>query len=261
MVDNEVQDQSVEATELQQSLESQPESPIANENTQDDKTPKEQVKTSPYPTSGQPDNFRLLRERLEQEKRQREAMEKRLAEIEAQNKPKPMPEEDFDFEIGADEIAEGKHLTKVGRKMKQLEQKIAEVEQRRVDLQRQSEETSMISSIKADFPDIDKVVNETTMEMLRTKFPHIERAVKSSPDLYGKAAAAYQAIKEMGIYVEDTYVSEKERVQRNVAKPKPTAAVASSGSALSQADMFANGLTPELKDKLHKEMIEAMKAR
>lgn len=208
-------------------------------------------------------NFRMLREKLEQERKERERIEQRLAEIESRNKPVQQEQapEDLNFNLRDDDIAEGKHLTKVGRKIKELEQKIADSDKRRLELQRQSEENAVISSIKSDFPDIDKVVNQATMEALATKYPHLERTIKSSPDLYSKAAAAYQAIKDLGIYVEDNYAGERERVQKNIAKPKPTAAVSGTGTPLSQADMFANGLTPELKEKLHKEMIEAMKAR
>lgn len=252
MFDNEESVQTdVETTELQQALEG-PATP--------ESTPVESVKPK---TEVQPENFRILRDKLDNERKLRESMEQRLAEIESRNTPKQQaqPEEDLNFNIGDNDIAEGKHLTKVGRRMKQLEDKIAEVENKRMQLERQSQENSIVSSIKADFPDIDKVVNESTMEALRVKYPHLEKTIKSSPDLYSKAAAAYQAIKDLGLYVEDNYVAERERVQRNIAKPKPTAVVAGTGTPLSQADMFANGLTPELKDQLHKEMLAAMKAR
>ena len=253
MIDNEnTQEETVETlTELQQTLEGAPEAqvtapqqPIAN-----------QAIIKPQ------DSFRQVREKLEKAERERDEYARRLAE---QSAPKPqvqVPDEDLNFNIGENDIAEGKHLSKVGRKMKQLEEKIAQVEQRRVDLERQTESNSIIAGIKADFPDIDKVVNESTMEALKQRYPHLERTIRSSPDLYSKAAAAYQTIKDLGIYVEDTYVSEREKVQRNIAKPKPTAAVSGTGTPLSQAEMFAGGLTPELKLKLHQEMIEAMKAR
>lgn len=233
-----------EPTELQQALE--PEKAVA--------TPTQPV------ASPQQENFRKVREKLERAERERDEYARRLAEQSAP-KQQVIPEEDLNFNIGDNDIAEGKHLSKVGRRMKQLEDKIAEVENKRVQLERQSQENSIVSSIKADFPDIDKVVNESTMEALRVKYPHLEKTIKSSPDLYSKAAAAYQAIKDLGLYVEDNYVAERERVQRNIAKPKPTSVVAGTGTPLSQADMFANGLTPELKDQLHKEMIAAMKAR
>jgi hypothetical protein len=99
------------------------------------------------------------------------------------------------------------------------------------------------------------------MEALKQRAPHLERTIRSSNDLYSKAAAAYQAIKDMGIYVDDVYVAEKDKAQKNLTKPRSTAAVAGTGTPLSQADIFANGLTPELKDRLHKEMIKTIKAR
>lgn len=252
------------AQNLQQTLEKVENTESAPEAVQDDGAGSGQAQTQPQ-AKPQEDhkNFRMLREKLEQERKERERIEQRLAEIESRNKPAQQEQapEDLNFNLRDDDIAEGKHLTKVGRKIKELEQKIAESDKRRLELQRQAEENAVITSIKSDFPDIDKVVNQATMEALAAKYPHLERTIKSSPDLYSKAAAAYQAIKDLGIYVEDNYAGERERVQKNIAKPKPTAAVSGTGTPLSQADMFANGLTPELKEKLHKEMIEAMKAR
>jgi hypothetical protein len=217
----------------------------------------ESVKPSP-----QQENFRILRERAERAEREKEEYARKVAEYETKIKPSiPEAEEDLDFNIGADEIAEGKHLTKVGRKIKQLEEKIKQAEKARMDLQQQTETNSVIAGIKAEFPDIDKVVNADTMEMLRQKAPHLEKTIRSSTDLYSKAAAAYQAIKDMGIYVDDSTTMEKDRVQKNMTKPRTTAQIAGTSSPLSQADIFANGLTPELKDRLHKEMLEAIKSR
>jgi DNA repair exonuclease SbcCD ATPase subunit len=219
-------------------------------------------KSTPKPASGQQENFRILRERAERAEREREEYSRKLAEIEAKSKHiEQVPEEDLEVNLGADEIAEGKHLSKIGRKMKQLEQKIAEAEQKRIQLEKQSESNAIIANIKADFPDIDKVVNEATMEALRQRSPEIEKTIRSSNDLYSKAAAAYRIIKDMGLYVDDAYAADKAKVQSNMAKPRSTAAVSGTSSPLSQADIFANGLTPELKDRLHKEMIEAIKAR
>jgi len=249
----EVQEQSVEATaettELQQALEPE-------------KQAQEKAVVTPQQLAASPqqENFRKVREKLEKAERERDEYARRLAEQSAP-KQQTQPEEDLDFNLGENDIAEGKHLSKMGRKMKQLEQKIAEVENKRQALERQSEEYSVVSSIKADYPDIDKVVNEATMEALERQDPDLVALIKSSTNLRGKAVAAYKAIKDKGLYVEDTYVSERERVQKNVSKPKPTAAISGTGTPLSQADMFANGLTPELKDQLHKEMIAAMKAR
>ena len=250
MLDNEeanveiVPEQPAETTELQQDLEPE-------------------KKAVQQPAASQPnnkeENFRKIREKLEKAERERDEYARKIAEISA---PKQVqPEEDLDFNLGDNDIAEGKHLSKMGRKMKQLEQKIAEVETKRQQLAQQSEEYSIVAGIKADFPDIDKVVNETTMEALERADPDLVALIKSSGNLRGKAVAAYKAIKDKGLYVEDNYVSERERVQKNVTKPKPTSAISSTGTPLSQADMFANGLTPELKDQLHKEMMAAMKAR
>ena len=160
-----------------------------------------------------------------------------------------------------DDVLENKLGISDPKELKQLEEKIALADKKRAELEQQASINATVFSIKADYPDIDKVVNESTMEALRRQDPDLANLLDSSTDLRSKAITAYRAIKDKGLYVEDSYASDRERVQRNVAKPKPTAAISGTGTPLSQADMFANGLTPELKDKLHKEMIEAMKAR
>jgi hypothetical protein len=70
-------------------------------------------------------------------------------------------------------------------------------------------------------------------------------------------------IKKLGIYTEDTYQADRERAQNNANKPRPLASVSpqQGESALSHANPFAGGLTPELKTSLLKEMEAARKAR
>jgi hypothetical protein len=66
----------------------------------------------------------------------------------------------------------------------------------------------------------------------------------------------------MGIAPGASTNQDKERAERNLAKPRPLASVAASqgnDSPLQRANAFANGLTEELKAQLHKEMIESMR--
>ena len=84
----------------------------------------------------------------------------------------------------------------------------------------------------------------------------------NNPDLYTKGASAYTIIKQMGIAPGSSLEADKERAERNLAKPRPLASVASSQgneSPLQRANAFANGLTEELRQQLHKEMIESMR--
>lgn len=222
-----------------------------------EKQPNEPIPSKSYVKE---DNLRILRERLEQERQQREKMEQRLAQIENSNKPRVESEpEDWDLGVKDDDIVEGKHISKINKQVHALRKSLAEEQKLRMEMQKQTEENILMASIKSSFPDIEKVVNESTLAELERVDPDLVELIKSSTSLKSKAAIAYRAIKDKGIYIEDTFASDREKVQKNAVKPKPTNSVG--GSPLSQADMYANGLTPELKARLNKEMEDARKLR
>jgi len=64
-------------------------------------------------------------------------------------------------------------------------------------------------------------------------------------------------IKNLGIHKEEQFVEEKKRIQANALKPRLSPAVAAQQqgeSPLTKANMFAEGLTPELQSQLKREM-------
>lgn len=102
--------------------------------------------------------------------------------------------------------------------------------------QNQTVAHSIEQKLKTDFPDLELVVNEANIEVLKARDPHfakITAKVMSDPnDLYNRAISAYALIKKYGIYVEDKYAKDRERVQKNLAKPRPAStAVSGEGSA------------------------------
>ena len=81
--------------------------------------------------------------------------------------------------------------------------------------------------------------------------------------MFNKAAAAYSVIKNFGIH-KDTpkYENDRAKAMENAQKPRPSTAVnpTRSDSPLSRANAFADGMTPELKEQLRREMQAARKA-
>ena len=75
--------------------------------------------------TAQQENFRALREKAERAERERDELYRRLQQAEAQ---KAEPEEDFSLNVKEEDLVEGKHLSKVNRKIdrriKQLEDQI-----------------------------------------------------------------------------------------------------------------------------------------
>jgi len=163
-----------------------------------------------------------------------------------QNKNVPV---DDDVDLNPDDLPEWRHVKKEISKM-----------QRKLDAYEQRSTTSTAENrIRSAFPDFDDVVNAETIRSLREMEPELAQSIADSKDLYNQAAAAYKAIKRFGISQEDNFVSDRERVAKNNAKPRPTQTIAPQHgeSPLSHANAFSNGLTPELKKQLYKEMMEA----
>ena len=231
----------VEQTEVQQEQQASEQQPAENLH--------QQTQVSPE------NSFKQLRAKAERAERERDELMRRLAEVEAKSRPQ-QPQEDEDFRIGDDEIAEGKHLSKIAKKMKKLEEQIA-------NYQQQTNVSTTEARLKAQYPDFDKVVNKENIELLRESYPDVAATLNSSSDLYNTASSAYTLIKKLGIAQEDKYAEDRARAQTNAAKPRPLTSISPQGadSPLSRANAFAGPLTDDLKKTLHREMIEAIKNR
>lgn len=205
-------------------------------------------------------NLRALREAREKAERERDEAYKMLQYVyQSQGHPKPQyknnaPEEEDDtITVGNDDFVEGKHLSKVDRKIKKLEQQIR-------DYQQMSSEYAIESQIKSKYPDYDNVVNNETVEILKNKYPEIAKSISQSTDLYSKAVSAYTLMKKLGISPENETLINKQKIRENNTKPKSTNSI--SESPLNKAAAFADKrLTDELRDVHFKEMMEAIKNR
>ena len=187
-------------------------------------------------------NFRALREKAERVERERNELAAQLREIEIV-KQRSLSEKEDDVSVAPDDLVEGKHLNKYDKKIKEIESRLVE------------------NQLRSQYSDFDKVVSPENIKMLSETNPAIAQTLRANTDLYSQAVTAYTLIKNLGIYQEDTYGSDRDKVARNNAKPRPLASVSpqQGDSPLSKANAFADGLTDELKQSLYKEMLEARK--
>ena len=208
-------------------------------------------------------NFRAIRDAKEKAERERDAilsqmleMQQRMQSMQQPKQQEEAPVEDYDFDIDADALAEGKHVKKLVARQKAMEQQLKRY-------QAQSEEVAVEARIRTQFPDFEKVVSRENVEMLNAQFPEIAKTLRDTPDIYNKAAAAYTVIKNFGIH-KDTpqYENDRAKAISNAQKPRPLASVnpTQGVSPLSKANAFANGMTDELKEQLRKEMFAARRA-
>src|SRR5690606_14273823 len=188
--------------------------------------------------SVQAKNFRQLRQAAEQLKKERDEALARLQQT--QNKPA-----DDNFSLSPDDLVEAKHLSPIQQKIKSLEDQIKKYES-------QSSELAVETRLKYQYPDFDKVVNETTVNALREQYPELASTINTSTDLYSKAASAYMLIKRLGILPDREVLTDQKKAEENRLKPRSLASVNQSDSPLTKAHAFENGLTDELRAQLWK---------
>lgn len=221
--------QEVENTETVENLE-QVEN-LVEEQKEQQESPVEEAQAS-----GTEKNLVALRQAKEAAERERDAYYRKLQDIEQAKQPQKQQAKQPD--LGDDDLVEGRHVKAL-----------------RQDLERYTTE----ARLKAQYPDFDQVVSQKSVEQLRTAYPELAATLAQSNDMYNAASSAYTLIKKLGIYDGQNYDTQKDTVAKNSVKPRPMTSVSpqQGESPLSHANAFANGLTPELKQKLYREMMEA----
>jgi chromosome segregation ATPase len=219
----------------------------------------EQIEENTQSTEKNPkESFRELRQKMDRIQRERDEALNYIKNIEAKtnNNVPDNSNDDEDFNLDPDALAEGKHISKVAKKIKNLEQKLK-------SFQQQSTETATEARLKAKYQDFDKVVSKDNVEALRDSHPELWETINSAPDLYNRAVTAYTMIKELRLSPDDSFDAAKIAVQKNSAKPRPLNSVSpqQGDSPLSRANAFEAGLTDELRDQLRKEMELARRNR
>lgn len=225
----------VQQEEVAQPQQEQP-SEASSPDTQQEVSQKEDEKSKEY-------NFRQMREALAQR-------DEELRKLREQQKLSASQEE----ELGEEDLVEGKHLKKGLSEIK--------------NFIRQKELETVPDKLRGKFDDFDQVVTKENLEKLEQTEPELFSSIRvqsvqglDANELFNKGVAAYKTLKSLGYCPNsEEYMKQKQQVHSNHKKPMSAQAIKGSG-ALHEANMFANGLTPELKKQLQKEMSEAVKAR
>jgi len=198
--------------------------------------------------SGNEINIRALRkdkERLERENREKDLL---LQELVNKNKPAPEPVQEEEFNIADDDFLEGKHYRRLEKQLKKQQDTLNKYRQ-------QSEATTIETKLRTQYTDFDKVVTPENIEALRNSQPELAETIGSGTNLYSSAVSAYKIIKQLGIYVEDNYKTDRALAQQNSLKPKPLQSVSpqKGASPLEQANAFGQGrvLTKDAKKQIY----------
>lgn len=214
----------------------------------------------------QQSNFRMIRERAENAERRADEAMKYAMSLQQQQQPKqqyqPEPEDDYsDIGLDDDGLAEGKHLKKVLKEMRELKKEMHAYKSK-------STTENVEVRLKSQYPDFDQVITNDNLQTLTSMNPELAEMISHTPDMYKRAKLAYDMVKQYGIHKSapeaPKYEAEKAVAQKNAAKPRPLASVSpqQGDSPLSKANAFANGsLSEDMKAQYRREMIQATKGR
>lgn len=185
-------------------------------------------------------NWREMRQTMEELKNRNQALETEVAQMRA---PPPEPEEEIDL-VDDD-------ISTVGVTKKLIKKEATRIAQ---EIVRNREASTVEERLRLKYADYDAVVNKDNLEILFAAAPELVNMLKANhQDPYAQAIGAYKLMKKFGVSGE-----ESAKFKENQAKPRSVNSVGST-SALSQANAFSRGLTPDLKKQLWNEMKEAAK--
>jgi len=192
------------------------------------------------------ENIRFLREEKERLQKERDDYQRRLWEYERQQQQQAVqakPQDNYK-QPAPDDLVEYKDVQRL----------LKERDEENKRYRAQAEAATTEARLRSKFTDFDSVVSPENISMLNSMEPELAESIGSNPNMYNKAIAAYKAIKRLA--PKDTYTEEKDRVVRNVAKPRPSNAASPKGSdsPLSKANAFGRGLSDEQKKAIYQEM-------
>lgn len=269
-----VRDESLneEIAEILEAPEATPEKEPSEVETTPEKEPRVSQQESPKVDSVAENNIkalrqkaaRLERENLEYQNRFRQQEQMRYAQPQYQPQaPQPQEEEDLSLNIGTDDLAEGKHISKLDKKLTRQDQKYAKQQEETAKTLQQMQNLLIEANLKEEFPDIKQVITKENMETLRELHPDIGEVIDAAPNYYNKTKVAYKMLKSLNIARDDSFDKEKERIQANVSKPKSLSSLAStkSDSPLTNVNAWQGEMTKAETARLWKEMCDSTKNR
>lgn len=202
----------------------------------------QQTETETPPEAAQPKedpqerNWREIRKTVSELKRENQYLKQKL-----ETPAPPPPAENLDDE---DIVTE-----------KRLNKRLRDIE----TLIKQKEVESVEDRLKSKYSDFHEVVSEENCELLKQNDPELAASIAAlQGDPYKQGLAAYKILKRSDYTQQRQTMQEKVKTAENAKKPVSSNAVRKQG-ALAEANRFSNGLTPDLKKALWKEMQEARK--
>jgi len=150
------------------------------------------------------ENIRRLREKSDQREREYQHQLNDLKQ-QLENAKKAIQSN-----INDDDIVEGRHHKQLASEMNSLKEEIKE--ERRKNLEMLSE-----MRLKSEIPNVDQVVNEKNLNLLKERYPHLYKSVLTAGNMYECGKVAHTLITEMRL---GESVQTEEMIEENYRKPQ-----------------------------------------
>ena len=211
--------------------------------------PQEEVQRPPERViDDQERNWKEARRKMQELERRTEEQDVLIKRLQGQ--PQKQVDDDDLAKLSDDDIVTAKQARSLATKMAR---QVAE------ETIRQREASTVDERLKARFSDYEDVVTPENIQVLKQQDPELVQSLYAlSNDPYAQAVAAYKMLKRTGVGDMAKQPPQKSKAIENSKKPVSVQSVTKS-SAIGNVHNFENGLTPELRKQLQKEMEEAAK--
>lgn len=222
---------------------------VASPESTDQQQPDRQEETpQPRKRNDVEHNWAETRRVMKEQERRMQMYEEELQRLRQQAKT---PEEDSLEKLADDDLTTVAHAKKIAARVAKEAAEAA---------LRQREAETVDERLQAKYSDFDDVVSQENIEYLKLNEPELAFSLRAlANDPYAQGVAAYKLLKKI-VPQKQSVPVEKLKAEKNVQKPISVNAAPKASTPLGNAHMFENGLTPELKAQLYKEMQEARKA-
>lgn len=124
---------------------------------------------------------------------------------------------------------------------------------------REREASTVDERLQFKYPDFMSTVTKENIELLKETKPQLAKSLlKFADDPFQQSELAYEYIKTFVPQRDESMNKDKKKALENAKKPVSVQSVGKT-SAIGQVHQFENGLTPELKSQLYKEMQQIRK--
>lgn len=236
---SEDENQSVE-TEVSEAVAQPTESTDTHEQIQETQEQRRQRNDAEY-------NWAEMRRHMREKEREIAELRDQFSSL--QKKPAPQEEDEL-AKLAEDDILTVAQAKKLATK---LARQTAE------SMFREREALTVDERLQAKYPDFMSTVTRENIELLKETKPQLAKSLlKFADDPFQQSELAYEYIKNHIPQRDESMSKDKKKALENAKKPVSVQAVGKT-SAIGQVHQFENGITPELKAQLWKEMQQVRK--